>query len=347
MTVGCTVEPDVVPCPFDSSTPSAPSFSVVGSASRNNTQADDILVTLTTPTTEVSDFGSVSIAYEIQASDCGKSVEFTAAAEGKTAKAKGDVVEVKFSIANNHKVGITVGDNNRTQKLSASVKPAKYTNDVTITAGGKLNLTNIVRDLEAGVITFDIVGTEKSTSKGDTFIAASVAGGEFKRTISVVVPAKVAANHPQGGSYTLPGVNKALDKNSTPAVYNIPADEVMLCTVYGVDLSVPVTDQFDESLGTLYDGAKVTEDKNQPINVTVTSSAYTDWVGILAYYKTVKKNSPEVQAWVASPNRAQAQGDPVEQNIPVQIDGFSLNPAIVNRVISWDSVSTLDIIWPQ
>lgn len=260
------------------------------------------------------------------------------------------VVKVEFTDSEGvaldfpHRIGITVGTHNRTQHLRAVVSPANEAVNFTITAGPKINLSNVVRT--GNLFTFDIVGTGESVTRGDTsLIATHTSGPTFEHLVSVVVPKSIATPHPQP-SGPVAGINRVLDATTSPGFVGLPPGQVALMTVYLQWLSIRVVDQFGDNIGDLYQGATITEYGGIPINQNLqANSTYQDPVGFAYLSAIVAAGSAQAIAWPTDPVLPM-QAASTTQNIPVEVDGFSLNPAVGNRQVTATPPSTITINWP-
>jgi len=249
------------------------------------------------------------------------------------------------------RVGITANNHDRKQHLKAVVLPASAAANVTISVSGSLTKSN--QQISGGTITFDVVGNTKSTNRGDASITAThPVGLVVTKTVSVVVPSAIATPHDTTGGGLIID-NRVLDTTTSPGVA-VPPGQVKLKTEYMHYLTIVVKDQFGDLLGDLYEGANVSETiggVTVPINRTLSSSStYTDPTGILVGLDdppTVAAGSPAALAWPTDPQlQIPPGGGSSLENLPVQIDGFLLNPAIVNRLVTWSPPFTVDITWP-
>jgi hypothetical protein len=235
--------------------------------------------------------------------------------------------------------------------LKAVVSPANQTTKVSIQVSSAITLSNVSRG--NGVITFDIVGNTKSNTRGDASITAKYNSTRPIKTqqVSVVVPAKIATPHDTTGNFVV--ANRALDSTTSPAIplntapLYLLSDEVYLVTEYSRYLTITVKDQFDDLIGDIYEGAVISE--TIPINQTLTSSStYLDPVGYLVEKPTssiVKRNSSAASNWLSAPQLQIPITGSSTQNIDVRVDGFLLNPSIVNRIINVSPPSNVTITW--
>jgi hypothetical protein len=130
----------------------------------------------------------------------------------------------------------------------------------------------------------------------------------------------------------------------------LPAGKVSLQTIYVRYLTITVKDQFNNLIGDIYAGAVVTETigaANVTINQPLTSaSTYSDPVGLGIQHSIVDATSTAAANWPAQPLQPMVSAS-ATQNIPVQVDGFILVPAISARTWTTTAPSTLTISWPN
>jgi hypothetical protein len=248
----------------------------------------------------------------------------------------------------------------RTQHLRAVVEPSSEAANVTIKGSSKLQITN--PNTSGGTITFDVVGLSQSTAHGDSSITAKMSGSTIATAaVEVIVPHNVSATHDTtGGGLVI--ANRVMDATTSPGFVCLSAGQVALSTIYVRFLSVTVCDQFGGLIGTLYQGAEVSEFNscdsqfhtiNQPLT---SSSTYSDPDGAGVGTITVAAGSAQANSWPSQPRNPAPPGcnsGPVE-SIRVRVDGFELTPGIANR--QWtlcgtgsSSTSppvTLTISWP-
>jgi hypothetical protein len=260
-----------------------------------------------------------------------------------------NVVSVEFqtaagtALASPLRVGISASGNDRKQSLKAVVTPASEASKVTLSAGASLTMSDAATS--GNTITFKLVGKAKSAAKGDTKITATYQGATLDHPVTVVIPAKVATPHDTtGGGVT--SENRALDAGTSPAWSSPLANgDVALVTLRARILTITVHDQFGDGLGDVYDGAVVSEgglDINRRLTATGT---YSDPVGIARLRGVFAKTSQTAKDWPTDPLLPFPNAS-IDTSRAVEIDGFSLNPAVVNRTATWTNPSTLTITWP-
>jgi hypothetical protein len=115
-------------------------------------------------------------------------------------------------------------------------------------------------------------------------------------------------------------------------------------------LTITVKDQFNGLIGDLYEGAEVTETVGTS-NVTIkqyltAASTYSDPVGLGITFDIVDANSATAQGWPTQPLQPMVSASSI-QDIPVQVDGFTLVPGISIRTWSTVPPSTVTITWPN
>ncbi len=275
----------------------------------------------------------------------------TATCEQSSRSATVKVIDVQFQTGTGAalpfplRIGITAGGRDRTQHLRAVVTPASEAANITLTAGASLTMTNVAR--VNNIITFDLVGNTRSTTRGDATIIATQSNGSMtKFPVSVVVPAAVATPHDVTGG-GLVAANRVMDASTSPAIIGLPAGQVQLGTIYVRFLNILVHDQFGDTIGTLYAGAAITE-RGFAINQNLTAaSTYSDPVGFffVPLVAIVPAGSPAAIAWPTQP-LLPMDARTATQNIPVEVDGFALTPAIVNRRVTATPPNGITITWP-
>jgi hypothetical protein len=245
------------------------------------------------------------------------------------------------------RMGALTGTDDRLQHLAVVVDPPSEASKVNISTSGGIDVVSGSTKVSGGVISFDIAGLTKSSSKGDSsIIAKHNCGLSVTQTVTVVVPAKVATPHDTTGG-GLVVQNIAADASTSPAILGVPPGQVDLITLYARFLTITVHDQFDDALGDLYAGAPVSEYANIRINQSLSATGtYLDPVGSFTEAGIVAKGSPAATAWPTQPNLPMTAYNAV-QNIPVQVDGFPLSPAIAGRQVSANpGTKTVTITWP-
>jgi len=249
------------------------------------------------------------------------------------------------SLPSPFRIGITANGHNRTQHLKAVVFPFADAANVTISVTSGITLSNVSPNSSTGVITFDVVGKTESTAKGDQTIAADhTSGYSVTQSVTVVVPSKVGTPHDtQGGGMAI--ANRVLDATTSPAAVGLQPGQVALVTTYLRFVNVVVWDRFNEPIGTIYQGAEVFE--GVTINQFLSAnSTYLDPVGFVEIDSIVQAGSAAAQAWPSQPLIPLQHTGSTVQNIAVQVDGFALNPAIVNRTVTLNPPNSITITWP-
>ncbi len=254
------------------------------------------------------------------------------------------------ALPNPFRIGINGGGNNRKQSLKATVVPANQASSVTIEVNSKITLSN-VQQAGGGVITFDVVGNSASSSSGDSYVRAKRSSTILvTKPFSVVVPSKVATPHDTPGTYL--AENRVLHAGTSPAFQGLAPGRVALTTIYCRILTITVKDQFDALTGDVYLNAAITETLGSPpvtysINQSLTSgSTYSDPVCQIRFVNDVLAGSPAAASWTSEP-LVPMVNESGSQNIPVQVDGFALSPAIVNRGWTATPPNTFTISWPN
>jgi hypothetical protein len=251
------------------------------------------------------------------------------------------------ALPNPFRIGINGGGHDRAQHLKAIVSPASRTSGVSIGASSKITKSNV--NSASGVITFDVVGNAASSTAGDSSITAVYSSKTVvTKPVSVVVPSKIATPHDTDGVYS--PSNRVLDGTTSPAAHGVASGNVLLVTLYCRYLNIVVKDQFNELIGDVYAGAEITETRNgQTLSANQflsSHSSYGDYVGTFTEWGLALADSPTAQAWPNQPLLPVASSSGT-QNIPVQVDGFSLNPAVAGRVWTATAPSTVIVSWPN
>lgn len=144
--------------------------------------------------------------------------------------------------------------------------------------------------------------------------------------------------------------NRVLTTSTSPPAQGAGPGEVELATIYARFLTIKVIDQFNDLIGDIYVGAEVTETlgaSNVSINQYLTSSStYSDPVGLKIHHSFVSDGSTAAMNWPTQTLLPMVSAS-ATQNIPVQVDGFTLVPGIAARTWTSTPPSTLTISWPN
>jgi hypothetical protein len=118
--------------------------------------------------------------------------------------------------------------------------------------------------------------------------------------------------------------------------------------------TLTVDDPFGNTLTSLYNGQEVRENGSglfAAINVKIENGQYSDWVGVGVDAPSTPqdpnpcpKNSTEAQNWLNAGTLTIPNSGPSSVNWEVQVAGFTLNPGISNRSVTYDN-GTLIITW--
>jgi len=293
------------------------------------------------------------------------------------------VIRVQFKdendadLADPLRVGITthggIFEADRSQNLKAKVEPQSQVGNVEVMSDSGSLLSVFDQQTSGDTITFKAegVGTEGSSSRGDAKIKATIknASGpasKAEQAVSVVRPAMILQQI-VGSQYH---ENIQLNTLTTPSDPRIPANLVVLATFYGWFITVPVRDQFGDSIGDskLYLDAPVYENflvggdlqalKRTNMKLGAGSS-YLDPVGVPigrgypsphpSLMNLPPYNSLIATQHVANPNPAffgpKAQPNTVETNtntLQVEIATFPCKPSI-KRVLMLDAQGNLTL----
>lgn len=168
----------------------------------------------------------------------------------------------------------------------------------------------------------------------------------------VAIPKAIGTPHGQPSGAVTP-TNADWNSATAPALFNVPSSKYDLVTWVGEPVKMKVLDQFGNVLSSVYDHQPVKENDQQsggvflPINETITSGTYTDTVFFFSEQADpVAVGSPAASNWLNSIQRLPIDSpQSVEQDIQVQVAGFTLDPGIANRVVSCNN-GTLTVTWP-
>ncbi|MFA7160397.1 MAG: hypothetical protein WC299_13945 [Kiritimatiellia bacterium] len=166
----------------------------------------------------------------------------------------------------------------------------------------------------------------------------------------VLKPAAIHSPHPQFNG-NVAGQNRALDSTTSPSAM-VGAGNVLLISLYITYQTITVDDQFGNTLNAIFSGSPVTEYGGVAINQLMTAAGtYSDPVGngIIAGVVPAENPpgtpNPVIAVFLASPVPP-APASTVVQNIPVEVGGHSLNPAVVSRQVTTSPPNNLQIVWP-
>lgn len=262
------------------------------------------------------------------------------------------------AMANPERVGITAAGNDRARNYDLTITPAAEANNVAVTHSQNLMVIQGATTVAGNVATIplQVVGAVASVAAGDGWIRAvhGLSQANVQRPFSVVIPAQIGTPHPQQPGIQATGTNQVLTAASVPPAQGLADGDVMLATVYTTPLTIIVWDQFQQLIGDIYVGATITEFNQLPMNVALAAdSTYVDTVGFPIPRSGSTKgpgifaaNSPEAQAWPNAATAAPGEQMISVQNVAVQVDGFALNPAIVNRIVAINPNGFMIVDWP-
>lgn len=231
-------------------------------------------------------------------------------------------------------------------------------NDFINNGSGRAEILDPAPNIGTGVETFNVAGTAGSSSEEDITLqarlAAPVSGTPetfASSKVTVVIPKAIGTPHPQVD----PGVavapkNVDLYAGSIPAWQGVPPGDVLLGTLVETSQSIPVVDQFGKALSSVYNGQIVYEHSGSAfvaINVKIENGKYQDHVG---FEQDGGVDLPPTKAtaiaWPTSTQHyaiASPQSKPA--NATVQVAGFTLNPSITSRTVSYSN-GVLTVTWP-
>jgi hypothetical protein len=237
---------------------------------------------------------------------------------------------VTFKILNNEWGGVGVVDDD------VEAKPDAKKGIFTIEIQGDLATNPKVISRKGEPLAKPLPITIEALDKNDKVLG--------KAPIIVVIPKSAGPGIlPKKGQTSVKMIvtaqNKALNNGTAPALPQVIAPKGQLTSIWGAFLPVNVYDQYGVLLDQIYNGQPVTEG-GVPINVTVSKGQYKDFTGSRVSGGVVDlstdKGKKAAADWATQPPKAVflpplylKKGE--TQNIPVEVGGHSLKPAIVNR----------------
>jgi hypothetical protein len=258
--------------------------------------------------------------------------------------------------------------------VTVTVDPPSEVNNIQLQRGGtgstRVKLQNQVRHAD-GTITVDIYG--QIFSPGNLVVSDCLLWAVYVPTstvlaydpIWVVIPRAIGVPHPTANGGVGP-VNQLATAATSPAYFGtLSPGFVVLWTYWAQWLPIPVVDQFNKPLDSLYNGQPVEENSNgawRPINQNVGGGTYQDPVFVFQYKNNqanayiVPAGSPEAVAWPGAPPAS----FPIvtsPQEIPVRVAGHELGrvegttivwpaTAIHNRTVISTAPNNVQVTWP-
>jgi len=246
------------------------------------------------------------------------------------------------------------------QTLDALVVPAPDVARLSVHAAGAAEAAVTVgtADLSTGDLPIIVtaknpvdgiaMGTPASSPGGDEFLSASLAGGSpIEAPIIVVIPASIAAPHPQFPPAAITLQNVVATPLSCPA-YIPPPGDVGLFTDATTLLTIQVNDQFGKPLDGLYTGAAVLYNGLSLNSPLTEAGTYTDPVGFAGLLENAKIGSPEIDPWPTFPGHAPVGSNSQTQNYQVRVAKVIVSPGVLNRKVAYDSFTRiLSVSWPE
>ena len=275
---------------------------------------------------------------------------YTTTVSSGNASATVTVISISLSMNDAQRIGISANGHDRTQHIIVTACPSSEIVNVALTHGPHITLSNFHMNVGDGTKTFDLVGTDKSGDPEDTYVTATdnASGCSVTKTATVIVPAAIGTPHPQFDE-VVESKNYVLDSNSVPPSYGLPPSYVSLITAAMTPVSIPVVDQFTDPCGDLYDGSEIKED-DKKMNVNLSGSSYIDNCAWRERFGDFRSNSSEAIGWPTHSVFSISNGSKT-RTLEIKVDGFLLNPSIVDRKISYTSVNghsgRLKIEWPD
>lgn len=229
------------------------------------------------------------------------------------------------------------------------------------TRNGKGDVDISPPSVDGKTVAFTVKGTAASDEhiKNDvTLKATSNASPDGDSlAISVVIPAKVGTPHQVGVFKGITSHFELLDADSAPPVPPtlpaLPKTQGYVYSLLGMDTEVRVVDQYNEPIGDLYFGAKISE--TFPINTKLRAdSTYTDFIGSMVPFPS---DTPGVPLIVTRGSKTEEQikklrggdlpnGTPTDGDTDVQVDGFPLKDGIRGRQATTLAPDKIEITWP-
>ncbi len=208
-----------------------------------------------------------------------------------------------------------------------------------------------------GQITFNLygkTGTAKSMPNGDVKIEAKDGGAVLGSAMVIIEIPKAIGPPLQTFNHAIASRNMILSGSSIPSFWGLQAGQVELATMAGTPQTMTVDDQFGNVLTSLCNGQEVRENGSglfAAINVKIENGRYSDWVGVGVNAPSAhqnpnpcQKNSTEAQNWLNAGTSTIPNSGPSSTDLQVQVAGFTLNPGISNRSVTYDN-GTLIITW--
>lgn len=241
-------------------------------------------------------------------------------------------------------------------KVTATVVPKDLVSDISVNnfttlpqGTGAAAVENSQPDYSTGQIVFDLygtAGTAPSMPNGDVKIEAKDGSAVLGSAMVIIeIPKAIGTPHPTFGPQAVSPAHYVLTSGSSPAGFGVPLGKELLDTAALDWMTIPVIDQFGKALSSVYKGAPVDEEEGSswdPINQTMSASGtYQDPVYVYTSGQTVPVGNPNNVPW---PALTSPQG-PYSASASVEVAGFQLNPAIVNRNVSYAN-GMLTITWP-
>ena len=207
-------------------------------------------------------------------------------------------------------------------------------------------------------INFDLVGVRlfESAAPGDQMLLFQINGVIcLEWPVTTITPHAIGPTHDTVGTSGDPGPggvqasNELLNDHTSPAIFNLPAPQVIRGTIYVRWLEVDVVDQFGDPLGDFYEGADIVEDGKLINQKLALDSTYLDPVGwwICTPPPLPDENDPRAAPWITTASPIPMQPFLTVQNIKIALDDLELTTGIVNRTVRTDpATQNIIIAWP-
>lgn len=243
-------------------------------------------------------------------------------------------------------------------RLAARIKPISLAGAITFDSSNpsRATVTEVSRVTgdDYVVVILKVTGvamTPVSSPNGDAEIRAKNNGQVVKTTkVIVLKPVSIHSPHPEFNG-TVTGQNRVLDSTTSPAAATPPGYVLLSEGSYITFLDIRVDDQYGDALHSIYAGASVTEGGGCINMYMASSGTYSDPVGFSSSsWMELAENppgtpNPAIAQFLASPVPPAPQVTAID-NKSVEVDGHSLNPAIVNRCVTAWVPDNLQIQWP-
>lgn len=284
---------------------------------------------------------------------------------GETANPVNGILQIPTKIG----ISVPMFSHDRTKAGTAVVSPASEAGNCTVHSSdpSRVTVSNVAVG-SGGTITFRLSGIKESVQENDVTITLrhSSSGDLDAKRMTVVIPKSVGTPHDQPRGSATVKRNFLGNKDSSPAMHQVPSDKFIRMTFVGQIVKVLVWDQFGHPCGDTYGGAFVFEG-NAAINQSLSAdSTYNDPVGPIfscppdnpdpAMQNTWHPMqiggapNPLINQWVngAIPSLPSGMyGTGQDADTGVEIDAtWELDPAVDGRKVDVIAPDTVNVTWP-